>query len=504
MSKFSEALSRVHKAAKRHIVRSEDISREDREMLVHDRWLQPIARGWYLLVRPDVPPGESFPWYASFWDFLGLYLRDLYGDRYCLSAENSLDLHVNSTIVPMQVIAIAERGNNTPLELPFHTSLLTYGDSKNIPEEKSEVRGVQVMNLPLALCRASPSYFTKNAKDAEIALRLMRDPAEWIHTILLYDFKRAANRIIGAYQFLQDTSMAEQISKGLEQQRFHISPENPFTEEVPLLSSHVQSPHAARISILWSAYRDIVIEVFGPSLPLADKASYFTQLANIYAQDAYNSLSIEGYRVDDDLIRRVSEQGWNPDERPQDRTTRDTLAALGYYKAFQTVKESIGRILEGASSAEEAKKHLHDWMRNLFQPMVDAHILRKEDLIGYRRNQVYIRGSRHIPFAREHLFDAMDAFYACLRNESHPAVRAVLGHFLFVYIHPYMDGNGRTARFLMNACFASGGYPWTIIQVKHRDRYFAALESASVGGDIRLLAEFIAEEMKVIRQLSRA
>jgi len=41
-------------------------------------------------------------------------------------------------------------------------------------------------------------------------------------------------------------------------------------------------------------------------------------------------------------------------------------------------------------------------------------------------------------------------------------VRAVLGHWLFGYIHPYPDGNGRMARFLMNVVLASGGYSWTI------------------------------------------
>ena len=200
--------------------------------------------------------------------------------------------------------------------------------------------------------------------------------------------------------------------------------------------------------------------------------------------------------MNDELIQRMADDSWNPDENPQDRAARDTLAALGYHKAFQAVKESIGRILDGSPAAAEAKQYLHHWMRNLFQPMVDAKILRPEDLIGYRRDQVYIRGSRHIPFPRETLLDAMEAFYDCLLNEPHPAVRAILGHFLFVYIHPYMDGNGRTARFLMNAMFASGGYPWTIIRVKNRDRYFAALESASVGGEIRPLAEFVAEEMR--------
>jgi hypothetical protein len=53
----------------------------------------------------------------------------------------------------------------------------------------------------------------------------------------------------------------------------------------------------------------------------------------------------------------------------------------------------------------------------------------------------------------------------------------VIGHFVFVYIHPYIDGNGRMGRFLMNVMLASGGYPWTVIPLERRDDYMAALGS---------------------------
>ena len=86
----------------------------------------------------------------------------------------------------------------------------------------------------------------------------------------------------------------------------------------------------------------------------------------------------------------------------------------------------------------------------------------------------------------------MPLLFKLLENESHPGVRAVLGHFIFVYIHPYMDGNGRIGRFLMNAMLASGGYPWTVIPVEERDNYMNALESASVDQDIKPFAEFVA------------
>lgn len=86
----------------------------------------------------------------------------------------------------------------------------------------------------------------------------------------------------------------------------------------------------------------------------------------------------------------------------------------------------------------------------------------------------------------------MPAFFTLLKEEEEPAVRVVLGHFFFVYIHPYIDGNGRMGRFLMNVMLASGGYPWTIIPLDKRDEYMSALECASVQRDIEPFAHFLA------------
>ncbi|CAN5537082.1 hypothetical protein BH11PSE7_BH11PSE7_33140 [soil metagenome] len=70
-------------------------------------------------------------------------------------------------------------------------------------------------------------------------------------------------------------------------------------------------------------------------------------------------------------------------------------------------------------------------------------------------------------------------------------ITQVLGHFLFVYIHPYMDGNGRLGRFLMNAMLVTGGYPWTVIPVAQRKAYMAALDQASTHRNIVPLARFV-------------
>ena len=132
----------------------------------------------------------------------------------------------------------------------------------------------------------------------------------------------------------------------------------------------------------------------------------------------------------------------------------------------------------------------------MFQPAVVAGILSQAQLAGYRTGPVYIRNSRHVPPRPEVVRDAMPALFDLLEREEHPSVRAVLGHWMFGYVHPFPDGNGRIARFLMNVMLASGGYPWTVIRAEERDGYMAALEAASVDADIGPFAAFVAEAVK--------
>jgi Fic family protein len=98
----------------------------------------------------------------------------------------------------------------------------------------------------------------------------------------------------------------------------------------------------------------------------------------------------------------------------------------------------------------------------------------------------------------------MPTLFELLENEPAPSARAVLGHWLIGYIHPYPDGNGRIARFLMNVMLAAGGYPWTVIRVEDSDPYLAALEAASVESDIRPFARLLAERVRWSFEKTRA
>jgi hypothetical protein len=248
---------------------------------------------------------------------------------------------------------------------------------------------------------------------------------------------------------------------------------------------------------MWQTLRQPVIDIFPPPPGLPkNKKRYLKLIDDLYRMDAYHSLSIEGYRVTPDLVEKVASGAWNPDQHHTDRESRNALAARGYWQAFQVVKNTVADILAGGNAGALAAAAHSDWFRELFQPCVAAGIIPAHALAGYRNDAVFIRTSRHVPPRSEAVRDAMPEFFALLEHEPEPSVRAVLGHWLFGYIHTYFDGNGRVARFLMNAMLASGGYPWTVIRVAHRSKYLSTLERASVDLEIRPFATLLAKSLR--------
>jgi Fic family protein len=227
-----------------------------------------------------------------------------------------------------------------------------------------------------------------------------------------------------------------------------------------------------------------------------NQTAYLNFVDGIYQSDAYHSLSIEGYRVSPELIERVMSGAWDPAHHEADRQSRDALAARGYWQAFQKVKGSVSKVLAGGNAGAIARQDHRDWHRELFEPCVVSGLIPASALAGYRNDAVYLRNSRYIPPRWEAVRDAMPALFDLIEAEPEPSVRAVLGHWLFGYIHPYPDGNGRMARFLMNVLLASGGYPWTVVRVEDRAAYLNALDRASIDVDASPFALFIAERVR--------
>ena len=500
-TRLAGALKRVNAAARKAVVTSTSINRADRELLTERGYLQKICKGWYFLSRPGDQPGDSTAWYTTFWDFVSVYLKERLGTNYCLSAGSSIHLHTGGNLIPNQVIALTARGGTVVLKLPHNTSLVVYLDTKNLPRETELVRGVRAMPLAMALCRVQPSFFEKQPLSAEIALRAVKSVDDLVRCVLESGSPALASRLAGAYQFLGDSSRAEQIIGAVKDAGFDAEPKNPFDKRAPMLSgtTRLTSAYAGRIYGLFQNAREPVLEVFGDMSPRSVETpqAYLDGIEAIYEHDAYNSLSIEGYRVTPELIEKIRLGSWNPDGDPEDRQQVAAMAAKGYLEAFRKTKDSVRRVLQGEAAGQVFRQDYPGWYRAMFSESVRAGLLQPCHLAGHRNAPVYIRASRHVPPPPEAVTDAMSALLDLLESESKPIVRAVLGHWLFGFVHPYMDGNGRMARLLMNLMMASGAYRWTIVRTTRRKDYLGALEAASADQNIVPFAKFLREEMSV-------
>ena len=507
-TKLAETLQRAVAVARKQVVKSALLQRADRELLTERGYLQEICKGWYLLSRPTEKPGDSTAWYAAFWDFLSVYLGERFGADYCLSAASSIDAHTGANVIPQQVIALTAQGGKMELPLPHNTSVLVYQDAKNLPRVVEIVRGVRAMPLTLALCRVPPSFFENQPLNAEIALRAVKSVDDLARVILETQSSALAGRFAGAYQFLGDKERAGQIISTVQAAGMSFQPKNPFVKAAPVLpgGTCLASPYAGRIEAMFRTFRGAVLETFKdlPPNPVSKPEAYIQHVEAVYEHDAYNSLSIEGYRVTPELIEKIRSGAWNPEEDPQDRQQIAAMAAKGYQEAFRRVKQSVARVLQGEKAGLVLRQDYQDWYRGLFSESVRAGLLESYHLAGHRSGPVYIRASRHVPPPHEAVNDAMTALLDLLGGEQEAIVRAVLGHWLFGFIHPYMDGNGRMARFVMNVMMASGGYPWTIVRTTRRKEYLDALEAASAEQNILPFARFIREEMSVDWSQERA
>jgi fido (protein-threonine AMPylation protein) len=474
-------------------VRSSDLTRTHRERLVKNGFLQEIMKGWYIPVHPDEVTGESTTWYASFWGFCTVYLKERFGTNWSLSPEQSLLLHVGNMTVPRQLLVRSPKARNKITTLPHDTSLFDTRAALPGVGHIAEKDGLRLFSVPAGLVSCGSGFFLQNATDARAALAMVRDASDVLALLLEGGRTTVASRLAGAFRNIGRDRIADDIVKTMQTADYDIREKDPFEDTVDLiLPAREQSTYVNRIRLMWQQMREPILKQF-PAAPgrSFDIAAYLKAADDIYVTDAYHSLSIEGFRVSPELIERVRSGEWNPDENEDHREHRNALAARGYWQAYQAVRESLRKALEGENPGAVSDADHGDWYREMFGPSVTAGLLRTADLAGYRHDQVYISHSMHVPPRYEAVRHCMPAFFDLLREEPEPSVRVVLGHFVFVYIHPYMDGNGRIGRFLMNVMLAAGGYPWTVIPIEKRDDYMAALESASVEQDIAPFAMFL-------------
>jgi Fic family protein len=149
------------------------------------------------------------------------------------------------------------------------------------------------------------------------------------------------------------------------------------------------------------------------------------------------------------------------------------------------------------------KEPLSEWnIKN-----IHALILKEIDKTNagkYRNENVVISGAKHIPPKHYEIGDLMQKLIVEYQNEwkaYHPVIRATLIHGEFVKIHPFIDGNGRTSRLLLNFELMKNGYPPIIIKKEERARYYDVLDLAHTTMNyapfIELVSKFVIESEKL-------
>ncbi|MDR1582096.1 MAG: Fic family protein [Prevotellaceae bacterium] len=490
------ALQRLQNDTGLAVIRSSQMSRAHLSRLTQAGFIQEVIKGWYISSRPGSASGDTTSWYTSFWYFIVEYAGSRFGNEWCLTPEQSLLLHSGKNVVPKQVIIRSPKGANNIVQLPFDTSLLDIKTTIAAPVHRESHFGLNLYTLPEALTASSPDIFRSDAITARTCLSLIRDASDILNILLEKGQSTVAGRIAGAFRSVGNTAVADEIVATMKSLGYDIRESNPFSDSSIIEYTRSASPYTTRLKLMWNVMRETVINNFPkPEKTHVDVEHCLKHIDRQYQSDAYHSLSIEGYLVSNELIERVKAGDWQPEKNASDLAQKNAMAAHGYWQAFQAVKESIIKILNGANAGVTAETDHRIWYRELFSPSVVAGLLKPADLAGYRSHQVYIRNSMHTPLNPSAVRDAMPTLFELMKNEPDAAVRAILGHFLFVYIHPYMDGNGRIARFLMNTQLISGGYDWVIVPVEQKDKYMTALEQTSVYTDIeeftKLIASFI-------------
>lgn len=475
-------------------LQSKNLERSDRERLIKHGFIRQVMRGWYIPSSPDEQQGDSTAWYTSFWDFCVNYLDERLEQNWCLSPEQSIQLHIGDKTVPQQLLVRSPKGRNKPTELIHRTSVLDIRSTLPNPDQLTAKEGLRAYNLSAALVHCSKNNFVQKPTQMQTALLMITDASDVLSVLLDGGHIASAGRLAGGFRNIGRNLIADNIIKGMDAADYKVKETDPFENEMQITFGRREvSPYVNRMRLMWHSMRQSVIQHF-PSPPASpiDIQCYLVELEDKFVTDAYNSLSIEGYRVTHELIEHIRSGNWNPEHSDESKKHLDAMAAKGYWDAFQHVKRAVERVLKGDNPGDVLEATHTDWYLALFGPSVAAGIVKQSDLAGYRTGPVYIRKSMHTPPSKEAIRDMMPALFDLLMEEDHPAVRAILGHFIFVYTHPYFDGNGRMGRFIMNLMMASGGYPWTVVPVERRAEYMNTLESASVKEDITPFTKFIA------------
>lgn len=169
------------------------------------------------------------------------------------------------------------------------------------------------------------------------------------------------------------------------------------------------------------------------------------------------------------------------------KTIREHLEVINHSEAIRYVEDIVHN---EEPFSERQIRNLH---RLVLKGIHDDHA-------GvYRNQQVFISGAVHTSPPPIKILEKMKELMDWYEGEAqslHPIIRGAMLHVIFVGIHPFIDGNGRTSRLLLNLELMKSGYPPVIIRVENRLAYYNALDKAHTTADYADFIELVAKEVE--------
>lgn len=469
----------------------------EREFLVKEGLLSRATKGHWILKKPEDDLEEVFP--LLYWQVVERALGSL--EHWSIRGQSAVSVLSGDQSAPSRLLARTKKKTNYAVPLPLGLCIaLSYDPTfdERLVRKEQVANAIVPVDVPervlvdIGKLRDGPevrSFVLGADFDPRIVEAIYATKPRPIVFKRLVEFAREVGR----------QELADALARIVETHTHYRVVRRPAPREVRSAGEgrRVSAARILRQEEQFDAFADTLARGLGREIPALKKRplrELLEQAREHKRYDTYHSTTLEGYRITPEEVdallsgvvpeARKAEAGRYVDE------VRNRMAILGYSEAFDFV---LGKAESDFGHPKVTEELVKDIYYHLFKPSADAGIIDYLSLTTYRNIPAFIRGTPYAPPSHEKVPDLMTSFVSRLAGVKDPVVSPILAHYWFVTIHPYLDGNGRTGRLLMDYLLVGAGYPWVTIRVEERAKYFDSLKASQVDGDILPLGKFVVE-----------
>ncbi len=488
--------SELQSQAQRGIISSRQMSRQQRERLLHAGCLDPIMRGWYHLKpttgSPNIPP--------NLLDFLPVYLEDRLGSHWCFSAESSLVLHLAPENLPRRLVVMAQNSSTTVHTFPNGLRLTIYQDDQHLPTRLENRAGLRIMPLETALGRLTNTQWDRQSNLVDQALKQSLSWEQVVWQWITEERYQSARRLGLGFKKLGMSQQAAGVSENLLAAGLLLPAPSPS----PVFPKPKLQPDS--LPELWKVWS----EALQNQRPYAPKpaGTLLQQLSKIefaIPEDAFRHLALSGYSVPPSSIMAIlagnelaaDAHQWpdlDPDERLSQRGQETPLpgavdpqalvALQGYLEAVRLAKRSIVRMMEGVDLEKVLRQDIRSWRLALMGPSAEAGLITRRQVLRYQSSSPAGQSEQQI----RQLMEQWLQLVAECRVPHHRPLLAFLG---LMQIRPWSIGNLRLGLLLYNVLNAAASFPWTAVDPAQKTAFGQALQVALTDGNPLVLHDLL-------------